>query len=79
MRFVKGKATRVKFGKGLHISKAPLDNVHSDLLGLSKVSSNGGARYFRNIIDDILRREWVFTVKHKSEDFDRFKTWHTHF
>lgn len=53
---IKGKFTRVKFNVGNHTSTAPMKYVHSDLWGTSRVSSNGGARYFMNVIDDYSRR-----------------------
>lgn len=70
---VKGKSTRVKFNKGVHRSTAPLEYVHSDLWGPSRVPSNGGAKYFMTVIDDYSRRVWIYTLKNKSEALDRFK------
>ncbi|TXG63651.1 hypothetical protein EZV62_010645 [Acer yangbiense] len=43
---VLGKATKVKFDRGKHVTKQTLDYVHFDLYGLSKVPSLGGARVF---------------------------------
>lgn len=74
---LRGKATRVRFQKGLHVSKEPLDYVHSDLWGPSSITSNGGARYFMTLIDDFSRRVWIYTLKHKSEALQRFKQWVT--
>ena len=74
---VKGKATRVKFSKGVHVTKEKLDYVHSDLWGPSRTSSHGGSRFFMSVIDDYSRRVWVYILKYKSEALDRFKQWHT--
>ncbi|KAK1427083.1 hypothetical protein QVD17_15766 [Tagetes erecta] len=72
---VLGKSTRVKFGKGKHISKEVLEYVHADVWGPARTNSLGGARYFLSIIDDYSRRVWVFILKTKNEVFDRFKEW----
>lgn len=60
---VKGKYTRVKFNKIIHVSTAPLKYVHSDFWGSSRVPSNGGDRYFMYIIEDYSRRVWIYTLK----------------
>lgn len=70
---VKGKAARVEFKTAIHVTKAPLDYVHSDLWGPAKVSSNGGGYYFMSIIDDYSRMVWVYILKHKNQAFGKFK------
>ncbi|KAK9054827.1 hypothetical protein SSX86_025906 [Deinandra increscens subsp. villosa] len=72
---VMGKAHKVRFSTGSHISKAVLDYIHMDLWGPSRTESLGGARYFLSIIDDFSRRVWVYILKHKNESFERFKEW----
>lgn len=52
-----------------------MEYIHSDLWGASRVPSNGGARYFKSIIDDYSRRVWIYTLKNKSEAPDKFKQW----
>jgi hypothetical protein len=52
--------------------------VHSDVAGPMRTPSLGGARYFVLFIDDYTRFTAVFTLKHKSEVFERFveyKAW----
>ncbi|KAE8700517.1 hypothetical protein F3Y22_tig00110556pilonHSYRG00215 [Hibiscus syriacus] len=72
-----GHATRVKFSTGKHITKKPLDYVHSDLWGPARTQTHGGGRYFLSVIDDYTRRVWVFVLKTKDEVFERFKDWLT--
>lgn len=74
---IKVKSTKVKFNTGKHTSTSPLDYVHSDLWGPSRVQSNGGARYFMTIIDDYSRTVWIYTLKTKNEALDKFKQWLT--
>jgi transposase InsO family protein len=52
-----------------------LSYVHSDVWGPVAVSSNGGAYYFVNFIDDFSRTIWVYFMRHKLEVFTIFKQW----
>ncbi|KAA0043826.1 putative gag-pol polyprotein [Cucumis melo var. makuwa] len=72
---IMGKSTRVKFGKGKHITKGILDYVHSDLWGPTKEVSMGGSRYFISIIDDFSRKVWIYPLKQKDEAFGKFLEW----
>lgn len=56
-----------------HHSKGILDYVYSDLWEPLKVATLSGVRYFMTIIDDYLRRVWVFCLKTKDQVFDSFK------
>ena len=58
---IKGKATRMKFGKGVHVTKAKLDYVHLDLWGPSRTVTHGGSRFFMSIIDDFSRSVWCIS------------------
>ena len=70
-----GKSSKVKFPKKEnHISKAPLEYIHSDLWGLSQSLPHGGARYFLSIIDDFSRMVWVYVIKSKDGTFETWKT-----
>ena len=68
-----GKHKKVKFNTSTHTSKGILDYVHSDLWGLSRKPSIGGARYMLTIIDDYSRMVWPCFLKDKSEAFSAFK------
>ncbi|GKC14004.1 retrovirus-related pol polyprotein from transposon TNT 1-94 [Tanacetum coccineum] len=70
-----GKQKRVSFSKSIHQTRATLDYLHADCWGLSRVPSLRGAWYFLLIIGDFSRMTWVFTMKHKSEAFEKFKHW----
>lgn len=59
---IKEKANRVKFAKGLHIPKVPLQYIHSDLWGPSRVASKGGARYFFYLSLMTLLEEYRSTI-----------------
>ncbi len=50
-----------------------LELVHSDVCGLMKATSRGGARYFITFIDDFSKKTHVYLLKTKGEVFDKFK------
>ena len=52
--------------------RAPLELVHSDLVGPMKTTSIGGSTYFMTFIDDFSHRTWVYFLKNKSKAFDKF-------
>lgn len=72
---VLGKQHRTKFGKGLHITKATLDYIHSDCWGPARVEGIGGFSYFVTFIDDFSRYCWLYCLKHKGEAFKTFVQW----
>ena len=72
---VLGKQHRLSFKLSSHRSKSVLDYVHSDLWGLAKVQTQGCSRYFMSIIDDYLRKFWIYLLKHKGDTFTKFKEW----
>ncbi|KAJ9537531.1 hypothetical protein OSB04_030264 [Centaurea solstitialis] len=72
-----GKTKRVWFSSGIHTTKGPLDNTHSDLWGPARVTSYGGASYMLTIIDDFSRRVWDFFLRRKSDVFEVFRDWRT--
>lgn len=51
------------------------DYVHTDIWGPMSVASRGGHVYFVTIIDKYSRKVWVYFMRHKSEMFDKFKSW----
>ena len=62
-----GKAKRLMFTTSMHITQKPLDYVHSDLWGPSRVQTYRGGHYFLSIIDDYSRRVWVYVWKLKND------------
>ena len=63
---VLGKSHKLKFAKATHTSKGILEYVHSDLWSSSYLPfSLNGSRYFMSIVDDYLRRVWVYFLMHK--------------
>ncbi|KAL4311654.1 hypothetical protein GQ457_01G013270 [Hibiscus cannabinus] len=50
-----------------------LELVHSDVCGMIKVRSHGGALYFVTFIDGYSRKLWVYTLKSKDQVFETFK------
>ena len=48
---------------------------HSDVRGKLETKSLSGAEYFVTFIDDKSRFVLVYTLKHKSEVFEKFTEW----
>lgn len=67
------KSKKLIFQKGTHSTKEPLDYLHLDLWGPSRVETYGDGEYFRTFIDDFRRKVWVCILKHKHEAFAKSK------
>lgn len=65
----------MKFSSTIHDTIGIVNYIHSDLWGLARVQSRGGARYFMSIIDDFSRKVWVHILKSKDQDLETFKSW----
>lgn len=50
-----------------------LELIHSDVCGPMRVNSHGGSRYFLTFIDDYSKWCELYTIKSKSEVFQKFK------
>ena len=70
---VYGKSTRNSFKHSTTKSIGILDYIHFDLWGPVQTSSLGGNSYFLSVIDDYLKRFWVYVLKHKDKVFSKFK------
>jgi len=71
---VKGKHQRTLFPKdGPKRASQLLEIVHTDVCGLMKTTSHGGAQYFLTFIDDFSRKIHVYLLKAKGEVFEKFK------
>lgn len=75
MRTVFRKQKRVSFSKAGRTPKTEkLELVHTDVWGLSLVSSPGGSSYYVTFIDDSTRKVRVFfLLKNKSDVYNSFK------
>jgi len=65
----------VKFGTVIHRTKRILNYVHTDVWGPSKNASLRGKHYFVFFVDDYSRRNWMYTMSHKSEVLEIFVEW----
>ena len=54
-------------------AKEVLDLVHTDLCGPMSTSVRGGYEYFITFINDYSRYGYIYLMRHKSEDFEKFK------
>jgi len=67
--------TKVKFDTATHCIKEILDNVHTDVWGLTKTTTIESNHYFAMVIVDYSRRSWVYTMKHKVKVLELFVEW----
>lgn len=67
-----GKHSRSAFKEiGTRATKL-LERVHSDVCGPFSVNSYGGAKYYVSFVDDHSRKVFIYTMRSKSEVFDKF-------
>jgi hypothetical protein len=73
-RCVLGKHPHEKFKKGKsQRASAPLDLIHSDLMGPFLHPSISKARFVLIFVDDFSRFTWIYFLKQKSEVFQHLK------
>ena len=73
---VDGKQSTLPFPKtGGERSDEVLGIVHSDVCGKIQKKSLSGAEYFVTFIDGKSRFVWFYTLKHKSEVFEKLTEW----
>jgi hypothetical protein len=70
---IKGKQPQMPFPTSYSRSREVLELVHSDVCGPMRVHSHGGSRYFVTFIDDHSKWCELYTIKAKSEVFEKFK------
>ena len=70
--FIFGKQHRENFLTSSWRTNKHLQLVHSDICG-PLPTLLGGCRYFLLFIDDFSRMTWVYFLKQKSEEFEKFK------
>ena len=49
----------------------PLELLHIDLMGLSRVQSLGGKKYILIVVDDFTRYTWVVLLRDKAEALEK--------
>jgi hypothetical protein len=71
---VLGKHPQEKFDKGKsQRASAPLDLIHSDLMGPFLHPSINKVRFFLIFVDDFSRFTWIYFLRKKSEVFQHLK------
>lgn len=71
---VQGKHYREAFPKeGASRANKLLGLIHTDVWGLTKSPSFGGAKYFVSFTDDFSRKSFLYILKSKGECLSRFK------
>ena len=71
---MKGKQIRSSFNsKDIVSAKNPLDVLHMDLFGPSRVASLAGNLYALVVVDDYSRFTWTLFLAHKNDAYNAFK------
>ena len=70
------KSHRVPYPVSLNKSIIPFSLIHSDVWGPSPCSNTSGSKWFVTFIDDCTRMTWLYLMKHKSEFFNIFTSFH---
>ena len=68
-----GKQSKNAFAKERNISGRPLDVIHLDVWGSTRIASLASSNYYVAFIDDHSRKVWLYCMKAKSEVFQHFK------
>ena len=70
-----GKSHRLPFNKKLEYDKKikPDEKMHSDVCGPMSTNSVGGSRYFLTFKDEATGSRQVYSMKKKSEVYEKFK------
>ena len=68
-----GKQTRTNHKTKEFSTSKPLEIIHADLCGPTRTPTLQGERYFALFVDDYTRMMWVYFIKYKSKEFERFK------
>ena len=71
--YVFGKENRISFSTTKYHTQGILDYIHSDLWGLSSVSSFGGKCYMLKFVDDFSRKVLFYFLRQKNETLSIFK------
>ena len=69
----KGKQSKSSFKlKNVVSTSRPLELIHMDLFGPTRVASLGGMHYAYVLVDDYSRYTWVCFLAHKNDAFKAF-------
>ena len=69
-----GKQTKLSHPKvNVVATSRPLELLHMDLMGPTRIESMGGKRYIMVVVDDFLRYSWVDFLREKSEACDKME------
>ena len=68
-----GNQNRVKFPSGATREKQILELIHSDVFGPVPIPLLEGSIYYVSFIGYFSRNTWLYFLKKKSEDFNKFK------
>ena len=69
-----GKQTKSSHSKvNVVATSHPLQLLHVDLMGPTKIESTGGKRYIMGVVNDLSRYSWVEFLREKSEACDKTK------
>ena len=70
-----GKQTKAKhFGTQTSATSRPLELLHLDLMGPTRIESLGGKRYIMVIVDEFTRYTWVILLRSKSDAPEHIET-----
>jgi hypothetical protein len=69
--YQKAKSHRLPYPKSSSILKHPLELIFSDVWGPAPMSV-GGKKYYVSFVDDYSKFTWIYTLKFKSEVFQKF-------
>ena len=70
---LEGKMTKRPFKAKGNRAIIQLELVHTDVCGPMSVQARGEYEYFITFTDDYARYGYVYLMRHKSEDFDKFR------
>ena len=63
-----GKQTKAKYlGTQISATSRPLELLHLDFMGPTRIESLGGKRYIMVVVDDFTRYTWVILLRSKSD------------
>jgi hypothetical protein len=68
-----GKMTKTPFSGMMERATDLLEIIHTDVCGPMSVASRGGYRYVLTFTDDLSRYGYIYFMKHKSKNFEKFK------
>ena len=69
-----GKQAKVKHpGTQTSATSRPLELLHLDLMGPTRIESLGGERYIMVVVDDFTRYTWVILLQSKSDTLEHIE------